>query len=35
MAERTERLRNEALHKAGEEVRFALLGELTTSEEES
>ena len=35
MAERTERLRNEALHKASEEVRRALLDELTTSEEES
>lgn len=35
MAERTERLRNEALHKASEEVRLALLGELTTSEGES
>lgn len=35
MAERTERLRNEALQKASEEVRLALLGELTTSEGES
>jgi hypothetical protein len=35
MAERTERLRNEALQKASEEVRQALLGELNTSEEES
>ncbi len=30
MAERTERLRNEALQKASEEVRRTLLGELTT-----
>ncbi len=35
MAERTERLRNEALHKASNEVRRALLDELNASEEES
>lgn len=34
MAERTERLVAEALQKASEEVRLALLGELNTSEEE-
>jgi len=35
MAERTERLRDEALHKASDEVRHALLYELNTAEEES
>lgn len=35
MAERTERLRNEALQKASEETRRALLEELGTYEEES
>lgn len=34
MAERTERLRDEALQKASEEVRLALLGELDAYEEE-
>ncbi len=34
MADRTERLRNESLQKAREEVRQALLGELATYEEE-
>jgi hypothetical protein len=34
MAERTERLRDEALQKASEEVRLALLGELDEYEEE-
>jgi hypothetical protein len=34
MADRTERLRNESLQKASEEVRQALLGELATYEEE-
>lgn len=33
MAERTERLREEALHKASDEVRQALLDELNTSQE--
>jgi hypothetical protein len=35
MAERTERLRNESLQKASDEVRRALLDELNASEEES
>ncbi len=35
MAERTERLHNEALQKASEEVRRALLGELNAYEEGS
>lgn len=35
MAERTERLRNEALQKASEETRRALLDEISTYEEES
>lgn len=33
MAERTERLRDESLQKASDEVRQALLGELTMYEE--